>query len=64
MMLGEWYLPPGECQVILTIPEGTISISHHAIQPLQRREFLRSPYFCQQMSLTTLKPPWSTDQEV
>ena len=27
-MLGEWYLPPGECQVIWTITEGTISISH------------------------------------
>src|SRR5438067_242200 len=26
-MLGEWYLPPGECQVISTITEGTISIS-------------------------------------
>jgi hypothetical protein len=36
-MLGEWYLPPGECQVILTITEGTISISHHAIQRLQTR---------------------------
>lgn len=27
-MLGEWYLPPGESQVISTITEGTISISH------------------------------------
>ena len=27
IMLGEWYLPPGECQVISTITEGTISIS-------------------------------------
>jgi hypothetical protein len=27
-MLGEWYLPPGACQVISTITEGTISISH------------------------------------
>jgi hypothetical protein len=36
-MLGEWYLPPGECQVISTITEGTISISHHAIQRLQTR---------------------------
>jgi hypothetical protein len=26
-MLGEWYLPPGACQVISTITEGTISIS-------------------------------------
>ena len=26
-MLGEWYLPPGECQVISTITEGTISLS-------------------------------------
>src|SRR5271157_2913689 len=29
-MLAEWYLPPGECQVILPIKEGTISISHPA----------------------------------
>ena len=35
-MLGEWYLPPGMCQVILTIKEGTISISHHALGPLRR----------------------------
>ena len=26
-MLGEWYLPPGACQVISTITEGTISFS-------------------------------------
>ena len=26
-MLGEWYLPPGKCQVISTITEGIISIS-------------------------------------
>src|SRR5208283_3290144 len=36
-MLGEWYLPPGECQVIWTITEGTVSISHHAIHPLPTR---------------------------
>src|SRR5271157_4744259 len=36
-MLAEWYLPPGECQVILPIKEGTISISHHAIQSVQTR---------------------------
>jgi hypothetical protein len=31
-MLGEWYLPPGMCQVISTITEGTISFSHASIQ--------------------------------
>ena len=42
-MLGEWYPPPGKCQVIWTITEGTISISHHAIQPLQTR-ILQAPF--------------------
>src|ERR1017187_2040467 len=36
-MLGEWYLPPGECQVISTITEGTISISHSACLSSQTR---------------------------
>jgi hypothetical protein len=36
-MFGEWYLPPGKCQVIWTITEGTISISHHAIAILPTR---------------------------
>jgi hypothetical protein len=36
-MLGEWYLPPGMCQVILTIKEGTISISHHSRLSAQTR---------------------------
>ena len=31
-MLGEWYLPPGKCQVIWTITEGTIPTSRHAIK--------------------------------
>jgi len=35
-MLGEWYLPPGECQVISTITEGTISISQRHSCPLRR----------------------------
>ena len=30
-MLGEWYLPPGKCQVISAIKEGTISTSHPAL---------------------------------
>ena len=42
-MLGEWYLPPGECQVIWTITEGTISISHLAILTA-RAGLLRTPY--------------------
>ncbi len=36
-MLGEWYLPPGECQVILPIKKGTISISHLAFLSAQTR---------------------------
>ena len=36
-MLGEWYLPPGACQVILPIKEGTISISHPARVSSQTR---------------------------
>ena len=36
-MLGEWYLPPGECQVISTITEGTISISHSPFLSAQTR---------------------------
>ena len=36
-MLGEWYLPPGECQVILPIKKGTISISHLAFLSAQKR---------------------------
>ena len=36
-MLAEWYLPPGKCQVIYAITEGTIPISHQAIQPLKTR---------------------------
>ena len=31
-MLGGWYVPPGKCQVIWTITEGTIPTSRHAIQ--------------------------------
>ena len=36
-MLGEWYLPPGESQVISTITEGAISISHPACLSSQTR---------------------------
>src|SRR5208337_4389317 len=42
-MFGEWYLPPGECQVIWTITEGTISISHLAILAA-RAGLPRTPY--------------------
>ena len=42
-MLGEWYLPPGECQAIWTITEGTISISHLAILAA-RAGLPRTPY--------------------
>ena len=38
-MLGEWYLPPGKCQVIWTITEGTISTSHPAILSASTRIF-------------------------
>src|SRR5208282_4133144 len=54
-MLGEWYLPPGECQVILPIKKGTISISHHAISPL-RRGFPK-PHLCKQITRTPLNLP-------
>ena len=36
-MLGEWYLPPGESQVIWTITEGTISTSHAAFRPARTK---------------------------
>ena len=38
-MLGEWYLPPGECQVIWTITEGTISFSSPLIKISRNENF-------------------------
>ena len=61
-MLGEWYLPPGESQVIVPIKEGTISISHPAFLSDQTR--ISQPPSMQADNAYAPEPALLPDQEV
>ena len=54
-MLGEWYLPPGKCQVILPIKKGTFPFPTTLFSPL-RRGFPK-PHLCKQITRTPLNLP-------
>jgi hypothetical protein len=61
-MLGEWYLPPGECQVISTITEGTISISQPESSSAPTVIF--QTHYGKQQASTPLSLTMFPDQEV
>ena len=62
-MLGEWYLPPGVCQVISTITEGTISISHPPTLSRSDKD-LSNPIPAAEWSPTVPQAALFPDQEV
>ena len=61
-MLGEWYLPPGMCQVILTITEGTISFSRPSIK-IRRNENYPNSVLRKQMTPESVRRDLPPDQE-
>ncbi len=54
-MLGEWYLPPGECQVILPIKKVPFPFPTTLFSPLKRG--FPKPHLCKQITCTPLNLP-------
>src|SRR5271157_3522371 len=54
-MLGEWYLPPGECQVILPIKKVPFPFPTTLSSPFRQGSL--KPRFCKQITRTPRNPP-------
>src|SRR5271157_199994 len=54
-MLGEWYLPPGECQVILPIKKVPFPFPTTLSSPFRQGSL--KPRFCKQIARTHRNPP-------
>src|SRR5271157_3841857 len=54
-MLGEWYLPPGECQVILPIKKVPFPFPTTLSSPFRQGSL--KPRFCKQIARTPRNPP-------
>src|SRR5208283_4244128 len=54
-MLGEWYLPPGECQVILPIKKVPFPFPTTLSSPFRQGSL--KPRFCKQITHTPRNPP-------